>query len=285
MRPRLTAQPFPHIAIGQQTRQPVPSQRAGSRAPRRRTSAGRLSCRWYKGDSFADQAAVLLGGQLLARPLASAAGVRSRKGQGASKGTPFSTAALLKDGLCFSRDRRHHVAVPLISDHYNAITWPAAPLQRDDKADRRVEPVLIALLGRAWRHRYQPTEAHPSTPLSVPPINGLSRRFASTPNSNFTPSPPNAARLYPAGSPGRTPRSRSRPAAFRRSDPPTGRRSADRASSRAGGRSSPSRADRRRYRSRYLPNGQAWLLFGADSGFEARTEIYFTRAAVTFTPM
>ena len=61
------------------TRQPVPSQRAGSRAPRRRTSAGRLSCRWYKGDSFADQAAVLLGGQLLARPLASAAGVRSRR--------------------------------------------------------------------------------------------------------------------------------------------------------------------------------------------------------------
>ena len=31
--------------------------------------------------------------------------------------------------------------------------------------------------------------------------------------------------------------------------------------------------------------GQAWLLFGSDSGFEARTEIYFTRAAVTFTPM
>ena len=43
--------------------------------------------------------------------------------------------------------------------------------------------------------RYQPTEARPSTPLSVPPINGLSRRCASTPNSNFTPSPPNAARL------------------------------------------------------------------------------------------
>ena len=32
-------------------------------------------------------------------------------------------------------------------------------------------------------------------------------------------------------------------------------------------------------------NGQTWLLFGADSGFEARTEIYFTRGAVTFTPM
>ena len=32
-------------------------------------------------------------------------------------------------------------------------------------------------------------------------------------------------------------------------------------------------------------NGQAWLLFGADSGFEARTEIYFTRATVTFTLM
>ena len=29
----------------------------------------------------------------------------------------------------------------------------------------------------------------------------------------------------------------------------------------------------------------AWLLLGADSGFEARTEIYFTRAAVTFTLM
>ena len=33
------------------------------------------------------------------------------------------------------------------------------------------------------------------------------------------------------------------------------------------------------------PNGQAWLLFAADSGFQARTGIYFTRAAVTFTPM
>ena len=32
-------------------------------------------------------------------------------------------------------------------------------------------------------------------------------------------------------------------------------------------------------------NGQAWLLFGVDSGFESRTAIYFTRAAVTFTPL
>ena len=32
-------------------------------------------------------------------------------------------------------------------------------------------------------------------------------------------------------------------------------------------------------------NGQAWLLFGADSGFESRTEIYFTRATVTLAPM
>ena len=31
-------------------------------------------------------------------------------------------------------------------------------------------------------------------------------------------------------------------------------------------------------------DGRAWLLFGADSGFEARTEVYFTQAAVTFTP-
>ena len=32
-------------------------------------------------------------------------------------------------------------------------------------------------------------------------------------------------------------------------------------------------------------DGRAWLLFGADSGFEALTEVYFTQAAVTFTPM
>ena len=32
-------------------------------------------------------------------------------------------------------------------------------------------------------------------------------------------------------------------------------------------------------------DGRAWLLFGVDSGFESRTEIYFTRAAVTFTPL
>ena len=33
------------------------------------------------------------------------------------------------------------------------------------------------------------------------------------------------------------------------------------------------------------PDGRAWLLFGVDSGFEARTEIYFTQASVTFTPL
>ena len=33
------------------------------------------------------------------------------------------------------------------------------------------------------------------------------------------------------------------------------------------------------------PSGRAWLLFGVDSGFEALTEIYFTRASVTFAPM
>ena len=32
-------------------------------------------------------------------------------------------------------------------------------------------------------------------------------------------------------------------------------------------------------------DGRVWLLFGTDSGFESRTEIYFTRASVTFTPM
>ena len=32
------------------------------------------------------------------------------------------------------------------------------------------------------------------------------------------------------------------------------------------------------------PDGRAWLLFGVDSGFEARTEVYFTRASVTLAP-
>ena len=31
-------------------------------------------------------------------------------------------------------------------------------------------------------------------------------------------------------------------------------------------------------------DGLVWLLFGTDSGFESRTEIYFTKASVTFTP-
>ncbi|MCY4647173.1 MAG: hypothetical protein OXE73_09890 [Gammaproteobacteria bacterium] len=31
-------------------------------------------------------------------------------------------------------------------------------------------------------------------------------------------------------------------------------------------------------------DGRVWLLMGADSGFESRTEVYFTRAAVTLTP-
>ena len=33
------------------------------------------------------------------------------------------------------------------------------------------------------------------------------------------------------------------------------------------------------------PDGRAWLLFSADSGFESRTSIYFTRASVTLTPI
>ena len=33
------------------------------------------------------------------------------------------------------------------------------------------------------------------------------------------------------------------------------------------------------------PEGRAWLLFGVDSGFEGRTEVYFTRATAVFTPM
>ena len=33
------------------------------------------------------------------------------------------------------------------------------------------------------------------------------------------------------------------------------------------------------------PSSRVWLLFGVDSGFEALTEIYFTEASVTFTPI
>ena len=33
------------------------------------------------------------------------------------------------------------------------------------------------------------------------------------------------------------------------------------------------------------PDGRAWLLFGADSGFESRTSLYFTRASVILTPI
>ncbi len=46
------------------------------------------------------------------------------------------------------------------------------------------------------------------------------------------------------------------------------------------------------FRSRSLPtllsapaDGRAWLLFGVDSGFAGRTEIYFTQASVAFTPI
>ena len=33
------------------------------------------------------------------------------------------------------------------------------------------------------------------------------------------------------------------------------------------------------------PDGRVWLLFGTDSGFEGRTQIYYTRASATFTPI
>lgn len=33
------------------------------------------------------------------------------------------------------------------------------------------------------------------------------------------------------------------------------------------------------------PNGRVWVIIGADSGFEGRTEIYFTRASVVLTPI
>ena len=33
------------------------------------------------------------------------------------------------------------------------------------------------------------------------------------------------------------------------------------------------------------PSGRAWLFFGVDSGFQARTGIYFLRAEAAFRPM
>lgn len=36
---------------------------------------------------------------------------------------------------------------------------------------------------------------------------------------------------------------------------------------------------------RVPPDGRAWLLIGADSGFESLTQIYFTRASVKLTPL
>lgn len=54
----------------------------------------------------------------------------------------------------------------------------------------------------------------------------------------------------------------------------------------------PRQWERKSFRSRTTPepisaspDGRAWLLFGADSGFESRTAIYFTRASVSFTPL
>ena len=53
----------------------------------------------------------------------------------------------------------------------------------------------------------------------------------------------------------------------------------------------PRRWERKAFPSRSLPaplvaptDGRAWLLFGSDSGFEGRTEIYFTRVSITLTP-
>ena len=54
----------------------------------------------------------------------------------------------------------------------------------------------------------------------------------------------------------------------------------------------PRRWERKSLASRSVPapvsvpaSGRAWLLFGVDSGFEARTGIYFMRAEAVFTPL
>ena len=52
------------------------------------------------------------------------------------------------------------------------------------------------------------------------------------------------------------------------------------------------RWERKSFQGRPIPapisvpaSGRAWLLFGVDSGFEARTGIYFTRAEAVFRPI
>ena len=54
----------------------------------------------------------------------------------------------------------------------------------------------------------------------------------------------------------------------------------------------PRRWERRSFGGRPVPapvsvpaSGRAWLFFGVDSGFEARTGIYFMRAEAVFTPL
>ena len=54
----------------------------------------------------------------------------------------------------------------------------------------------------------------------------------------------------------------------------------------------PRRWELKSFRARSTPtpisidaDGRAWVLFGADSGFEALTEVYFTQVSVTLTPI
>ncbi|MXW19437.1 MAG: hypothetical protein F4Z95_01400 [Gammaproteobacteria bacterium] len=54
----------------------------------------------------------------------------------------------------------------------------------------------------------------------------------------------------------------------------------------------PRQWERKSFEARSIPQsvsasetGQVWLFFGTDSGFEARTEVYFTQVTVTFTPL
>ena len=53
----------------------------------------------------------------------------------------------------------------------------------------------------------------------------------------------------------------------------------------------PRQWERKAFEARSIPetvtasaSGRTWLFFGTDSGFESRTEVYFTRVTVTFTP-
>ena len=69
------------------------------------------------------------------------------------------------------------------------------PLRQGDRRKLVHERTLPGNIRTAACSATTPRVARPSTPLLVQPSMGLSRRYASTPTSNFSPSVPSAPRL------------------------------------------------------------------------------------------